>query len=109
MLMRMVAVDPDQVAAAHLMHAARDAGPAFAAQAEDELMSREVIALDVMLRAGEQVAGARDGVEHLLVRRIRGRVERDRETVGDGRLGHGRIIQLTGRGMPFKTAGFGVE
>ena len=32
-----------------------------------------------------------------------------REAVGDGRLGHGRIIQPAGRGMPFKTVGFGVE
>jgi hypothetical protein len=43
------------------------------------------------------------------VRWIRSRVERDREAVGDGGLGHGRIIQPAGRGLPFKTASFGVE
>ena len=63
----------------------------------------------LVLRPGEQVSRARHRVEDLLVRGIGGRVERDREAVGDGGLGHGRIIQLAGRGMPFKTAGFGVE
>ena len=81
----------------------------MAAKAEDQLMSREVVALDMMLRAGEQVSRARHRVEDLLVRRIRGRVERDREAIGDRRMSHGRIIQPAGRSMPFKTVGFGVE
>ena len=72
-------------------------------------MSRKVVALDVMLRASEEMARAGHGVEHVLVGRIRGRVEGDREAVGDGGLGHGRIIQPAGRGLPFKTVGFGVE
>ena len=109
MFVRVVAVDPDQVAAADLMRPSRDAGPTLAAQAEDEFMSGEVVALDVMLRAGEQMACAGHRIEHLLVRRIRGRVERDREAIGDGGLSHGRIIQPAGRGMPFKTASIGVE
>ena len=109
MFMRVVAVDPDQVAAPDLMGTARDARPTLAAQAEDELMAGKVVALDVVLRAREQMARAGHRIEHLLMGGIRGRVERDRETVGDGGQSHGRIIQPAGRGMPFKTVGFGVE
>lgn len=101
MLMRMVAIDPHKLAGDNVMHRSGDADIATAAQAKDEFVTGEVVPLDAVIGSPDQMTRARDGIEHLLMHRVRGGEQGHRETAFCGWRAHGRIIQLCGQDAPF--------
>ncbi len=109
MFVRVVAIDPDPLASGDLVGAAGDPEPAFAAEAEDPFVAREVIAPDVVVGACDEVAGAGDGVEDVLVGFARGGEEGDWEVGCGGGAAHDWIIQLIRQEGPFQIGGSGVE
>ena len=100
-LMRMVAIDPHKLAGSDVMHGASNAHIAVSTQAKDKLVAGEVIPLNTVIRAADEVPGTGDGIEHLLMHRVRGGEQGHRETAFCGRLAHGRIIQLYRQDAPF--------
>ncbi len=87
MLVWMVAVDPDKVTGpdgVRLPHYSYRSTPF---QAQNEFVTGEMVTANSMLTAGDEVAGARDCVEDLLMRDACCAVERHQKF-------HDRIVQL---------------
>lgn len=83
------------------MHGASDTYITVSLQAKDKLVAGEVIPLDTVIRAADEMSGTGDGIEHLLMHRVRGGEQGHREAAFCGRLAHGRIIQLYRQDAPF--------
>jgi hypothetical protein len=89
MFVRMVAVDPGKFPGIDAVGHAFDTHVTGAADAINELMAGEMLTADVVVRAANHVPGAGYGVKDVLVHRVGGGVQRDREP-----RSHSRIVQL---------------
>ncbi len=71
MFVRMLAVNPHKVTRPHLMSEAFNPYKAPTPQAKDQLMSRKMIPLHVMVRPRQEMPASGNRVKNLLMRRTR--------------------------------------
>ena len=76
-LMRMMAVHPNEIPGADSVSTAGDLHIAFTGEAINQLMTGKVFPANEMSVAADHVAGARNGIEDVLMDRVGRRVERD--------------------------------